>query len=403
MSETGSRNISHVDPGVERTGATRRGLVIGIGTYLEAGVPDIPSARADAEAIFALMTDPDCGLFEEANVTLLVDEEATRAGIEEAMEDLRIRAGAGDDVWLYFAGHGLPESGDDGIAAQQGTILSTYGFKPSRPMATGISAQVLNSYVRDLDVRTSVRFFDCCHAAGLVPGGTRELPREVFEGFGGEGSVSFFAARAVEQAGDVAGREHGAFTACLLEGLAGAADRNQDGRVDTSELWAYLVEQVPERARRQGHSQRPVRESLVSAAIPLTQTRRLTKLDRHLRELFSQNRLTVAEVDLALRLLHSRPTETDRTLVRERILDLEDARDAEHEAKLIAKMKNALARLVETRPLPQKRENTTVERPRSMPSQENREPERSDKGMWITVALATLLLLGIIIAVSSLS
>jgi len=67
-------------------GATRHGLVIGIENYLDSRL-NLRCARADAQAVYDLMVDPECGMFPKEDVTLLLDAEATR-----------------DKVWRAFSG-----------------------------------------------------------------------------------------------------------------------------------------------------------------------------------------------------------------------------------------------------------------------------------------------------------
>ncbi len=54
------------------------------------------------------------------------------------------------------------------------------------------------------------------------------------------------------------GLGHGVFTRVLLNGLAGEADEDKDGRVTGEELGRYLVREVPGVARGFGGNQTPV-------------------------------------------------------------------------------------------------------------------------------------------------
>src|SRR3954469_7058534 len=84
-------------------------VVIGINKYKDERIPDLGFACADAQWIYDILTDPAVGHFRRDNVTLLLDEKATERGITSAIAtQLPKRAGSGDTVCVYYAGHGAP-------------------------------------------------------------------------------------------------------------------------------------------------------------------------------------------------------------------------------------------------------------------------------------------------------
>src|SRR5688572_12667243 len=79
-------------------------VIVGIDCYSDSQIRQLRYARADAEAIHAVLTDPEVGRFDPANVTLLLDESATQRAIRSAIgTSLRARASPDDTVVLYFA------------------------------------------------------------------------------------------------------------------------------------------------------------------------------------------------------------------------------------------------------------------------------------------------------------
>ena len=93
---------------VEETDGRRRlALIIGVGEYRHDAVPDLPGPPNDARRIYRLLTDPNGYGFPEANVCLLLDEQATTANFKQAFEQALVsRARPGDVAVFYFAGHG---------------------------------------------------------------------------------------------------------------------------------------------------------------------------------------------------------------------------------------------------------------------------------------------------------
>jgi uncharacterized caspase-like protein len=84
------------------------GVVIGIDKYSDPNIPNLRSARADAEAISAALRDGIA--LRERSVETILDTRATRAAIMKAVgEALPRRQRPEDLVVIYFAGHGSPE------------------------------------------------------------------------------------------------------------------------------------------------------------------------------------------------------------------------------------------------------------------------------------------------------
>ncbi|MFH1530239.1 MAG: caspase family protein [Pseudomonadota bacterium] len=302
------RNWSTIFPPAQelRSGGVRRGIVIGVSTYRDPTIDDLPGAAPDARAMYALMIDPDCGLFSPEDVELLVDEGATRREIEKAFEDLERRAGPEDDVWIYFAGHGLPLPGVRPGAADT-TIWAAHDTDPRHAKSTGLPPGRLKEYL-DLPARRVVSFLDCCHAETGDPTRGAAAAEDLLAGFTGEGTFTVCASRSGQRA--IEDGEHGVFTRCLLEGLAGAADANQDGVVDAGELWAYLRDAVPRQSRALGRVQDPVgRLEEKAGVMALTVNRARAGMARRIMALIGlgPDRLTTDEASLALRLLQVPP------------------------------------------------------------------------------------------------
>jgi uncharacterized caspase-like protein len=90
----------------------RHALLIGINQYDDAQVRNLEFAKADALAMYDILTDSKLGRFNPDNVTLLLDEQATKKAILEALlYDLPATVKPEDAVLIYYAGHGSPAPG----------------------------------------------------------------------------------------------------------------------------------------------------------------------------------------------------------------------------------------------------------------------------------------------------
>ena len=82
---------------------SRSALIIGVSTYATRNVPDLPGVKHDmasASAIARAMGIP------EGRTTMLLDAQATKAGILRALEALGSSVGDGGRALIYFSGHG---------------------------------------------------------------------------------------------------------------------------------------------------------------------------------------------------------------------------------------------------------------------------------------------------------
>jgi len=235
-------------------GAKRLGLVIGIDRYQDARL-NLRCARADAEAMRNLMLDPECGLFEADNVTLLADQDATRERIWRALAGLRRKAHKQDSVWIFYAGHGAPEGEDFYWVPHDGDVDDLY--------STGLSRKDLNRVLDDIPSERIVAFMDCCHAAAMAAKKNRTrsviTAQTAFAAYSGRGRIVFAASDGCEKSVEIAEHGRGAFSYFLEKGLRGEADKSCKGVVTADDLWRYIRDLVSQTARAVGNPQTPVR------------------------------------------------------------------------------------------------------------------------------------------------
>src|SRR5438128_2731775 len=87
-------------------------LLIGIATYAYTPQLTVPITAADANAVAAVLRDPQLCGYPPEQVTLLSDAAATREGVLAALDTLAARAGEADTVLVFYVGHGAYS--DDG-------------------------------------------------------------------------------------------------------------------------------------------------------------------------------------------------------------------------------------------------------------------------------------------------
>jgi hypothetical protein len=208
---------------------SNRALVIGVSNY-RAPFNKLPAVSADVREIAHVLQSKD-GAFSRAGTEKLVDSEATKSAIEDAL----FRAFEADDtVFVYLAGHGAVEGGE-------------YYFIPYDAQAGDVPGTAVS--LRDIkglfDACKSDRAFlwlDSCHSGGIIARGDSQsvIIDRALKVVQGQGRVILAACSAEQYAYEDA--SHGMFTGALLRGLKGEAEVR--GEVTASSLYDFIDREI---------------------------------------------------------------------------------------------------------------------------------------------------------------
>jgi hypothetical protein len=212
-------------------------ILVGIDTYEHA--PPLIHAAADARSILdILLARFD---FQNEDVTLLLDDEATRDRILEAYLALAASTAADDRVLVFFAGHGHTVSSSRG---EVGYLVPKDG-DPQR-LHTLIRWDELTRNADLIPAKHVFFMMDACYGGlaiqrALPAGSTRYLKdmlrrpvRQALTAGKGDEVVS-------DAGGPVAG--HSVFTGFVLLGLQGEA-ATPDGIISANSLMPYVYQRV---------------------------------------------------------------------------------------------------------------------------------------------------------------
>ena len=217
-------------------------LVIGIDKY--ENVRPLNYAVKDAKSIQGILLNTF--EFPEENITLLINEDATKQSIIQAFSDITTNAKDNDRVLIYFAGHGetmeLPEGGEMGyLLPVDGNDKNLYVSSIGLAELKNISLMSKAKHLLYLD--------DACYG-GIAAVGSRGLnsittPNYIEKITKNKSRQIITAGGKGEEVIEKPEWGHSAFTLNLNRGLKdGNADMNADGYITANELGMFLSEKV---------------------------------------------------------------------------------------------------------------------------------------------------------------
>ena len=224
-------------------------LIVGVAGYAHiAGLPD--AVRNDARDVRDILADPRHGGYPPGHVTLLLDEQATRAGILGALADLAAHGNAGSSVVIYISGHGARVT--SGARAGEYLLPVDAVLASAEDLAsTAISGAEFAAALRAIPAGKVLVVFDCCHAGGIgqpkdlaAPLVKAGLPDSYYERLAaGRGRAILASSRDSESSYVLPAAANSLFTRHLLDGLRGGIS-SEDGLIRVFDLFEYLQPRV---------------------------------------------------------------------------------------------------------------------------------------------------------------
>lgn len=227
-------------------------LVVGVSKYKfhDGGLNDLAYADVDARSVRDFLQQTQGGGFAPGDIVFLENERATVEAVRAALNNFLPKAGPGDLIFIFIAGHGSPDP-----YAPQNLYFILHDTKLADMTSTALPMTELQE-VLDHKVRAEriVVFVDTCHSAGLS--GEKLIATRSIE----NNLINLYASRLFTETGRAVltssdvnevsaedtrwGGGHGVFTWALLEGLKGKADANQDRFITAGELFGYVRNSV---------------------------------------------------------------------------------------------------------------------------------------------------------------
>ena len=234
----------------------------------------------DAEAMAAVLSDPEVCGFPAHKVKLLTDQLAARDTVAHHLSKwLPDQARGAEIAVIYFAGHGMIHR----IGQREEGYLLPYDADPEDLVTRGVLMTDLARWIEAIDAGTVIVCLDCCHAAKVLPRGVTSAPLPgrdmrirpaMLQELTGRGRFLIASCDDGQVSLEAENWGHGLFTYHLLDGIRGAGDRDGDGRIGIAELFEYVAEAVERDARALGTIQKPWSCSIGAGGVYLSAPRK---------------------------------------------------------------------------------------------------------------------------------
>lgn len=234
-------------------------LLVGVSKYQSPQISSLRYPSIDATSIRDALIDPKLGNVPAAHVRLLVDDGATVANINDAVDNfLKPNVKAGDQVVIFLAGHGVAKG--VGINAKSFLLpTDVKGLTTSALESSAVDLRSLSSRLGQLPAAQFVVFVDACREDPTPGRGIKGnqmsdvLSRSVQVTPQNENasSVTFYACGVGQRAFEDPELKHGVFTYWILDGIRQApVPQKPDGAVDMRVLASYVSGKVKDWAKK---------------------------------------------------------------------------------------------------------------------------------------------------------
>ncbi len=209
--------------------------------------------HADALALAEMFKKQSGKLYSEVNVKVLTNAQATTQNLTLEMNRFIKGAAQQDLIIMFFAGHGILDN-------DQTLYFVSHDANPDEPF-TGLNVSSIQELLsKRPQAQKVLLWLDICHsgAAGertRATIGSDEAIKMLAQGSGVKVMTSSTGREFSLEGADYL-NGHGAFTAALLEGMGGQADKkvgDGDGYVSVLELETFVSRRVPEMTKSKQH------------------------------------------------------------------------------------------------------------------------------------------------------
>jgi hypothetical protein len=206
-------------------------VIVGAARYNH--MPQLRYTDDDAYQLYAFLKSPEGGALPDNHLRVLIDEDATRENILNAIRTVFLGADDNDVVMFYFSGHGI-----------QGAFLPIDfdGYKNS------LKHEEIKELLNNSRAKHKLVLADACHSGSLFNYKTPvhvalQKYYKAYEEANG-GTALLMSSKGEEYSLEDGGLRSGVFSHFLIRGLKGEADEDRNQIVTVQELFNYVYKNV---------------------------------------------------------------------------------------------------------------------------------------------------------------
>jgi hypothetical protein len=244
FAETAPMELTTADSGAAEHG---RLFVLAVGIdHFAASTLTLNFAVADAETFVRTVQRAGEHMFSTIDVTLLVDQQATRSGILDAFDRLAARIRPNDTFLFYVASHGVRSQGDGRFLLIPQDVADVSSWQSLGSAA--IDETMLIGALSHIRARDALLFLDTCYSGAVTADALANVGHET-------GRYLLAASSSLQEALDSYDSSNGVFVYAVREGLQGRAPHGSDDVISALALGEYVSARVGQLARQKGHDQ----------------------------------------------------------------------------------------------------------------------------------------------------
>jgi hypothetical protein len=208
------------------------GLIIGVSDYQNGFAADLRYADDDAVSMYRYLKGAFPSETQNGSLKLLLNSSAAASEIRNEMTRIFAMSGENDYLIFYFSGHG-----------------SSGSFVPYNHQNDRITHAEVRSAFKNATAKYRLCLADACYSGSIRYQNQEVTTYENNQDLSDARLAVLLSSASTETSLESGAYGHGIFTYCLLTGLKGAADFNQDKYITSGELFAYAKKAVKEKTK----------------------------------------------------------------------------------------------------------------------------------------------------------